>query len=86
MLFKVQLVFEMFNTNLLALSRVTSFFNSLLTVFSEISKLLHSKKIFVTSANEKNFNLLEILGKSFTYSKNNKGPSTDPCGTPRDIF
>jgi len=40
----------------------------------------------VSSAN----NLIEALGTefeiSFTYNRNNKGPKTDPCGTPQDIF
>jgi len=27
-----------------------------------------------------------ILGRSLTYIENNKGPSTEPCGTPLDKF
>ena len=40
----------------------------------------------MSSANKNNFNLLDISGRSFTYTKNNKRPSTDPCETPRVIF
>jgi len=43
-------------------------------------------KILVSSAN----NLIEALGTefetSFTNNRNNKGPKTDPYGTPQDIF
>jgi hypothetical protein len=27
-------------------------------------------------------NLFNTIGKSFIYRRNNKGPNTDPCGTP----
>ena len=29
---------------------------------------------------------LNSFGKSFTYNKNNIGPSTEPCGIPNDTL
>ena len=37
-----------------------------------------SKKIKIRS--------LETFGRSLMYRRNNRGPSTDPCGTPHEIF
>ena len=36
----------------------------------------------VSSANKIGVEHFTELGKSLIYSRNNKGPSTDPCGTP----
>ena len=41
--------------------------------------------MFVSSANRKNVSLLEILGRSFMYRRKSNDPSTEPCGTPREI-
>ena len=39
----------------------------------------------MSSAKRTKFNNDELLGRSLTYIKNNKGPSMDPCGTPHLI-
>ena len=36
----------------------------------------------MSSANKKNFNLVDILRRSLIYKRNNSGPNTDPWGTP----
>ncbi len=52
---------------------------------SKSSKLVDEKAKELSSA----YNL-EMLSKcsviSFTYTKNNSGPRTEPCGTPADII
>ena len=37
----------------------------------------------VSSANRWNVSKLEVLGKSFSYNKNKRGPRIDPCGAPQ---
>ena len=39
----------------------------------------------VSSANNINRNLLEILARSFMYTINRIGPNIDPCGIPHNI-
>ena len=41
--------------------------------------------MLVSSANKWNIKLLEAFGKSLIYNKNNRGPKTDPWGTPQVI-
>ena len=36
----------------------------------------------VSSANNRNFNLFELLVISFMYQRNKRGPNILPCGTP----
>ena len=47
---------------------------------------LCSKNRFVLSESIIVFNKLEVLGRSFTYTKNSSGPRVDPCGTPHVTF
>ena len=41
--------------------------------------------MFVSSANKMKSNWFATFGKSFIYSRNSNGPTTDPWGTPHDI-
>ena len=41
--------------------------------------------MFVSSANKKNVSFFETFARSFMYSKNKRGPRTEPCGTPHLI-
>ena len=55
----------------------------------EIKRFLISESLKINevlSANKHDENILEIEGISLTYNKNNKGPETLPCGTPKLIF
>ena len=47
---------------------------------------MRKKKRLVSSANIIGSKIFEALQRSFTYIKNNKGPSIDPWGTPQAIF
>ena len=81
----VKLVLETFKASLFAISHSL---NSLRPVFITsciLSRLFASKYIFVSSANRKNSNWLEIFGRSLIYNKNNSGPSTDPWATQQVI-
>ena len=40
----------------------------------------------VSSANKIDFNVVDTLHMSFTYSINRAGPRIEPCGTPHDTF
>ena len=37
----------------------------------------------VSSANRDNVSKFEVVGKSFTYNKNKRGPKMNSCGTPQ---
>ena len=43
------------------------------------------KKIVVSSAKSLTLPLVHPLGKSFMNNRKNRGPRTDPCGTPHDM-
>ena len=43
------------------------------------------KKIVVSSAKSLTLPLVQHLGKSLMNNRKNRGPRTDPCGTPHDI-
>ena len=51
-------------------------------VLSEESFVSSQNKL-ASSANKLNLKKSEHKWKSFTYIRNNKGPRTDPCGTPQ---
>ena len=57
-------VLDTLSTSRFAFSQFTSLFISRLTVFCSTSSFSDSKNRFVSSANKKNFNLFEMLGKS----------------------
>ena len=42
--------------------------------------------MLVSSANKTDFNIVETLHMSFTYSINKAGPRIEHCGTPHDTF
>ena len=41
--------------------------------------------MLVSSANRKKFRVSEIFGRPLIYIKNNRGPRTEPCGTPQEM-
>ena len=71
--------------NLLTANQLLSNNKLLLALSTAASTDLPVTKILVSSAN----NLILQSGAQFwmslTYNKNNKGPNTDPCGTPHVI-
>ena len=50
---------------------------------STVESLLPSQNKLASSANRLNSKKSEHKWKSFTSMRNNKGPRTDPCGTPQ---
>ena len=87
----IYLVLFLFNDNLLILShsiifRSSSFTPDSVLLFGILSlqDLMVLNKV-VSSAYIIKFNILLAFGKSFMYIINNKGPMTDPCGTPKFI-
>ena len=76
-----------FGDNKLAASQSATFFISELIFVSSIclfdmSCLLRLIKKVVSSALEINLNNFVDSGKSLMYTRNNRGPKMDPCGTP----
>ena len=71
-----------FRVNLLALSHVFSWVIIFLPVAIMSVILFLWKKIVVSSANSLTFPSGQHLYKSFMKSMKNKGPRTEPCGTP----
>ena len=61
---KIKFVLDTLNASRFAFSQFTSLLISRLTVFCSTSSFSDSKNRFVSSANKKNFNLFEMLGKS----------------------
>jgi len=45
-------------------------------------KVVHDMNRLVSSANSLTFSLDTALPMSLAYSRNNRGPKADPCGTP----
>ena len=69
-----------FRDNLLTLNQIDISHNSLfIKLFNYLSKV-------VSSAKRINWNYSLELWRSFTYIRNNNGPSIEPCGTPVEIF
>ena len=75
----------MFNDNFLNLNQFEIFFNSLLIFNIKLFKLLSLKNMLVSSANNINSVVFEVLTISFIKIKNSKGPKIDPCGTAHAI-
>ena len=69
-----------FIDNLFNFNHNESFFNS--TFFIFLSYTSKSTISVVSSANKINNNISLHFTKSFTYIRNNSGPSIYPCGTP----
>ena len=76
----------MFGARLLHSSQDLTLLSSLFTLLTSFSGLSDSKYIFVSSAKRKKFSFLDEQGKSFMYTRNNRGPRTDPCGAPQAIL
>ena len=75
-----------FKQNLFAWNRVTTLDNSKFAESIRRSGSFPDNKILVSSANSKNFNILETLQKSFRWRRKNKSPNREPCGIPQVIF
>ena len=72
----------MFSVNLLVISHfLTSARSSLMILVSVIMSLLDVNRV-VSSAKRMDFMFLVNKGKSYMYIRNNRGPRTEPCGTP----
>ena len=78
-------VFLTFKKILFALSQLDKFFKSVLkSLFSFLMELVTNKRL-VSSENWWTLQNVIALCKSFIYSRNRRGPRTDPCGTPYAI-
>ena len=75
-----------FKESLFVWNRVTILDNSKFAESIRRSGSFPDNKILVSSANSKNFNILEILQRSFRWRRKNKGPNREPCGIPHVIF
>ena len=73
----------MFSASLLQSSQDLTSLNSLFALLTSFFELPDSKCIFVSSAKRKKLSFLDERGKSFMYTRNNRGPKTDPCGAPQ---
>ena len=74
-----------FKENLFALSELDKFFKSvLISLLSFLMELVRNKRL-VSSAKWWTLQNFIAVCKSFIYSKNRRGPRTDPCGTPYAI-
>ena len=74
-----------FTVNLLAVSHVFIFFNSIIIVNTIRSMDLPSMKTYVSSTNKIEGILFCTLDRSIIYQMKRSGPSTDPCGIPQVI-
>ena len=74
--------FSTFKDNSFTCDHMETSFNSELSCVSIAFRPLPLINMLVSSANIIVNKISEILGKSFTYDKNNKGPNIDPWGTP----
>ena len=76
----------MFNDNLFAASQITILFNSSFTLCVSSFKFFPDTSELVSSANNIENMIEDTLAISLMYKRNNRGPRTDPCGTPQEIF
>ena len=72
-----------FRDNLLTLNQIDILHNSL---FIKLLFMPFFVNKVVSSAKRIDWNNLLELWRSFTYIRNNNGPSIEPCGTPVEIF
>ena len=82
----MELVLVTFSDNLFAENHMWIFSNSALITLISLFKSLSQQRLFVSSANKINLNILETLQMSLMYIINNFGPKIEPCGTPHDTF
>ena len=80
---RMKLVLEILSANRLHFIHSATDFSSQFKVASRWLRFLLEKLIIVSSAKRWNVSKLEVLGKSFTYNKNKRGPRIDPWGTPQ---
>ena len=80
-----QLVLCTFKESLFAWNQVTIFDNSKYAESIRGSGSFRDNKILVSSANSRNFNVLETLQRSFRWRRKNKGLNREPCGIPQVI-
>ena len=73
--------FVVFNGILFALNQQDSVFNSLLTVVIRLGSEVPDTYTVKWSAKIIALRMSNEFGKSFMYTRNNKGPRTHPCGT-----
>ena len=81
-----QLVLCIFKESLFAWNYVTILDNSKFAESIRRSGYFPDNKILVSSANSRNFNILETLQRSFRRRRKNMGPNREPCGIPQVIF
>ena len=72
-----------FRDNLLTLNQIDILHNSLFIKFLFMPFFVYK---VVSSAKRINWNNLLEFWRSFTYIRNNYGPSIEPCGTPVKNF
>ena len=75
-------VFFIFKESLLTLSHLAISFRSSFIILAIHLGSLPLRNKLVSSAHNMGNADLQLDGKSFTYTRNNKGPKIDPCGTP----
>ena len=75
-------VFLRLRDNLLILSQSTTFTISVFIFITKSSEFFPEINILESSANKSENITSDALARSLIYSKNNNGPSIDPCGTP----
>ncbi len=80
----INFVFSGCNESLWEQKNFTVFWNSRLTMFVKVIRLLWEACWAVSSAKSE-LNKLVHLGKSFIYIRKRRGPRMDPWGTPSNI-
>ena len=75
-----------FRDNLLTLNQVDILHNSLFIKLLFMPFCVNHVNKIVSSSKRINWNNLLLLLRSFTYIRNNNGPSIEPCGKPVEIF
>ena len=80
----MNLVFITWSVSLFEANQVAAFPSSSFVLLNRSLKLGPEDRKVVSSANS-NVNRLDAAGRSFMKRRNNKGPSTEPCGTPHVI-
>jgi len=80
---KIKFVFSRFNDSLFALNHSPTSFNLALILLASSPIDPSDINTLVSSANITKLSSEDVLEKSFTYIRNNKGPNTEPCSTPQ---
>jgi hypothetical protein len=80
------LVFSIFNISLLRFNQLNNDNKSAIILFTGSSRLLAAIYKSVSSAKRFNFAYVSAFSMSLIYRINNKGPKTDPWGTPKETF